>query len=153
MLHDLLRIKRIREKSAQDEVKKVRYRLEQAVIDVDQKKEELTTYIDWRGQEERNLYDNIINAQVHQHDLDFLKQRIARMREHDLVLEEAIRKAESRVEEVREELQQAEAALKVAMQAVKKFEEFTQVLDEEEAKKKAYQEEQELEEFNPRNRY
>lgn len=153
MLHDLLKIKRIREKSAQDTVRKVRYRLEQAMIEVDQKKEELRTYIDWRKQEERGLYDNIINAQVHQHDLDFLKQRIARMREHDLVLEEAIRKAESFVEEVREELQQAEDALRLAMQAVKKFEEFTQVLDEEEAKEKAYKEEQELEEFNPKNRH
>lgn len=153
MLHDLLKIKRIREKSAQDAVRKVRYRLEQATIEVDKKKEELRTYIDWRKQEERSLYDNIINAQVHQHDLDFLKQRIARMREHDLVLEEAIRKAESFVEEVREELRQAEDALRLAMQAVKKFEEFTQVLDEEEAKEKEYKEEQELEEFNPKNRH
>lgn len=150
MLHDLLRIKRIRESSAQDAVKKVHYRLEQAVIEVDQKKEELINYKDWRSQEERNLYDKIINANVHQHDLDFLKQRIASMREHDLVLEEAIRKAQSHVEEVRAELSEAQAALKLAMQAVQKFEEFTKVLDEEEAKKKAYKEEQELEEFNPK---
>ncbi|MCK5895080.1 MAG: YscO family type III secretion system apparatus protein [Endozoicomonadaceae bacterium] len=152
MLHDLLRIKRIREKSAQDEVTKARYRLEQAIIEVDNKTEELSTYKEWRSQEEKTLYDNIINAHVHQHDLDFLKMRIAKMREHDLVLEEAIRTAESRVKEVETELEEAQKNFQLAMQAVMKFEEFTKVLDEEEAKRKNFLEEQELEEFIPRNR-
>lgn len=153
MLHDLLRIKRIREKTAQDEVTKIRYRLEQAILEVDNKKEELINYKNWRGQEEKTLYNNIINAHVHQHDLDFLKLRIAQMREHDLVLEEAIRTAKSRVKEVETELEEAQKALHLAMQAVLKFEEFTKVLDEEDEKRKAHLEEQELEEFTPRNRH
>ncbi|MTI14269.1 type III secretion system stalk subunit SctO [Sansalvadorimonas verongulae] len=153
MLHDLLRVKRIREKSAEDEVRKCRYRVEVAVQDIEKKKKELEDYKEWRYQEERRLYDNIMNTAVKQFDLDILKQKVAKLREQDLVLEEAITKAEKHLEECKQQLEEARQAHAKATQAVQKFEEFTDVLDQEAAKEKARLEELELEEFTPRNRH
>ena len=153
MLHDLLRIKRIREKSAEEEVRKCKYRVELAVQDVETKKKNLEEYKVWRYQEEQRLYDNIMNTSVKQFDLDILKQKVAKLREKDLVLEDAIKEAEKHLEETRQELEEARQKHVLATQAVQKFEEFTDVLDQEEAKEKARLEELELEEFTPRNRF
>ena len=153
MLHDLLRIKRIREKSAEEEVRKCKYRVELAVQDLENKKKELEDYKVWRHKEEQRLYDNIMNTSVKQFDLDILKQKVAKLREKDLVLEEAIKDAEKHLEETRQQLEQARKQHVLATQAVQKFEEFTDALDQEEAKEKARLEELELEEFTPRNRF
>ncbi|CAM3692823.1 type III secretion system stalk subunit SctO [Parendozoicomonas haliclonae] len=153
MLNDLLRIKRIREKSAEDEVRKCRYRVELAVQDVEKKKQELVSYKEWRIQEEKRLYDEIMNTAVKQFDLDIVKQTVALHREKDLILQDAITQAEEHLEETRKELEEAQQKHVLATQAVQKFEEFTDVINQEEAKEKARIEELELEEFTPRNRY
>ena len=153
MLNDLLRIKRIREKSAEDEVRKCRYRVEVAAQEIEKKKQELTDYIEWRCQEEQRLYDNIMNTQIKQFDLDILKQKVAKLRDQDLVLKEAVTNAEKHLEECKQQLEDARQAHAKATQAVQKFEEFTEVLNQEEAKEKARLEELELEEFTPRNRH
>ncbi|MCL6271701.1 type III secretion protein [Sansalvadorimonas sp. 2012CJ34-2] len=153
MLHDLLRIKRIREKSAEEEVRKCKYRVEIAVKDVEDKKRNLEEYKAWRHKEEQRLYDNIMNTSVKQFDLDILKQKVAKLREKDLVLEEAIKDAEKHLEESRQQLEEARQKHVLATQAVQKFKEFTDALDKEEAKEKARLEELELEEFTPRNRF
>ena len=153
MLNDLLRIKRIREKSAEDEVRKCRYRLEVAVQDVEKKKEELIRYKEWRVQKEQQLYDDIINTSVKQFDLDIMKRKIVKLRERDVTLQDDIVKAEEHVEECKQQLEEARQKHVLATQAVQKFEEFTDVLNQEEAKEKARLEELEMEEFTPRNRY
>ncbi len=153
MLNDLLRIKRIREKSAEDEVRKCRYRVEVATKELEDKKQELTQYKEWRIQEEQRLYDEIMNTQVKQFDLDILKQTIAKLREKDLILQDAITKAEEHLEETKQQLEEARDKHRLATQAVQKFEEFTDVLNQEEAKEKARQEDLELEEFTVRKRF
>ncbi len=153
MLHDLLRIKRIREKSAEEEVRKCKYRVEIATQELEKKKQELEDYKIWRHKEEQRLYDNIMNTSIKQFDLDILKQKVAKLRERDLILEDAIKDAEKHLEETKQQLEEARQQHVLATQAVQKFEEFTDVLDQEEAKEKARLEELELEEFTPRNRF
>ena len=153
MLNDLLRIKKIREKAADDEVRKCRYRVELAQQDLEKSKKELTNYQQWRVQEENRLYEEIINAQVKQFDLDMLKQKVAQLRERDLLLQDAITKAEEHLEETKKQLDLAQENYRLASQAGKKFEEFIDVMREDELKEKARIEELELEEFTtPRNR-
>ncbi|WP_422134747.1 type III secretion system stalk subunit SctO [Endozoicomonas sp. ALD040] len=150
MLHELLKVKQIREKSAQDQVRKCEYRLEQAQLEVKNKEQELEEYIDWRCKEEQRLYDNIINTEVKQNELDQLKANVARMREKDVLLEQAINEARQDVEKAKEQLEQAREDHMKAMQAVEKFEEFTKVQDEEAAKEAARLEDLEMEEFTVR---
>jgi len=152
MLRDLLRIKKIREDRARSEVTRARFRVDAAVVEVEKRKVELTEYINWRVAEEKTLYDDVMGSHVHQHDLDFLKLRIASIREHDGVLEEAIQTAEEKVKEAEDALKEARLNYDTALKAVKKFEEFVSVEDEKEAKIKEKLEELELEEFNPKFR-
>ena len=153
MLHDLLRIKKIREKSAQDEVKKCQYKVEQSVIELEKCKKALQDHITWREQEETQLYDNIMNTRVKERDLDLLKQRIILMRDKDSVLEEEIQNAQKVLDEHKAALSEAENRLIKATQAVKKFEEFTRVLDEEAAREAERIEELEMEDFRLKKLY
>ncbi|PJE79456.1 hypothetical protein CI610_01587 [invertebrate metagenome] len=150
MLHELLRIKKIREQSAMDEVRKCQYRLEEANGKVKEKEEELANYINWRCKEEQQLYDNILNTSVRQKELDFLKQSVALMREKDVELQQTIEEAKKTVEEAKKSLEEARDKHNKAMQAVEKFEEFTRVQDEEAAKEAERLEELEMEEFTVR---
>lgn len=152
MLHELLKIKNIREQGANDEVRKCKNRVEAAKMEVQKKQSELEEYIDWRCKEEQNLYDNIINKEVRQNALDQLKQKVAIMREKDASLEEAISVAKKKVADEEQALEAAKEAHMKAMQAVQKFEEFTKVLDEEAAKEAARIEDLEMEEFTVRSK-
>ncbi|WP_461536769.1 type III secretion system stalk subunit SctO [Spongorhabdus nitratireducens] len=147
MLHDLLKIKRIREKSAQDEVRKCRHHLDAARAEVLKREQELEEYKIWRYKEEQRLYDNIINTEVKQNDLSGLKAKVANLRAKDFQLEQAIDDAKGQVVKAEQTLAAAEEAYRKAMQATKKFEEFTRVLDEEKRKEQERLEELELEEF------
>ncbi|WP_257265519.1 type III secretion protein [Endozoicomonas sp. ONNA2] len=166
MLHDLLKVKNIREESAEREVKRCQHELELAQQEVEQRKQEvlkrqqaLEEYIVWRSQEEQRLYDNIMNTSIQQHDLDRLKQKVAVLREKDATLEQDIVDAEQRVAEAQKQVVQAEQVLETARQAhfkakmaVEKFEEFCKVQDEEAEKEAKRLEDLEMEEFTVKSK-
>ena len=166
MLHDLLKVKNIREESAEREVKRCQHELELAQQEVEQRKQEvlkrqqaLEEYIVWRSQEEQRLYDNIMNTSIQQHDLDRLKQKVAVLREKDATLEQDIVDAEQRVAEAQQQVVQAEQVLETARQAhfkakmaVEKFEEFCKVQDEEAEKEAKRLEDLEMEEFTVKSK-
>ncbi len=153
MLHELLKIKNIRKQSADDDVRKCKNRLEVAQQEVQTKQQEFDDYVDWRCKEEQRLYDNIINMEIRQKDLDHLKKKIALLREKDVTLEQAVNEAEKKVTEEKQALETARDVLTKAMQAVEKFEEFTRVLDEESAKEAERIEDLEMEEFTVRPKF
>ncbi|MCY4471743.1 MAG: YscO family type III secretion system apparatus protein [Kistimonas sp.] len=153
MLNDLLRIKKIREKKAAEEVRKCRYRVETAAQELEKKKQELVDYKKWRIEEEQRRYDAIMNTQVKQFDLDILKQTVAKLREKDLVMQDDIKKAEDHLEKTKEQLEEARKAHVLATRAVQKFEEFIREQDKELAREQERKEELELEEFTPRKQY
>lgn len=152
VLHDLLRIKKIREDSAERELKKaIRYQKE-CEEEVERRKQALQEYIEWRCQEEQRLYDNIINMHVQQHDLDFLKQKVAVMREKDASLEEAISEAEKTLSDAESEVVQAQEVHRLAQLAVEKFTEFCRAHDEEAKKEALRLEDLEMEEFTAKSK-
>lgn len=166
MLHDLLKVKNIREESAEREVKRCKNELELAKQEVERReqeverrKQELQDYIQWRSQEEQRLYDNIMNTSVQQHDLDHLKQKVALMRDKDVALEQAITEAQQQVVAAQQQVDQAKQVLETARQAhykakqaVEKFEEFCKVQDEEAAKEVSRLEDLEMEEFTGKSK-
>ena len=153
MLHELLKIKNIREQSAETEVRKCKNRVEEAKEEVKKKQQEFEEYVEWRGKEEQRLYDNIINAEVRQNDLDNLKKKIALLREKDVTLEQAVAEARKKVEQEELALEKAREEHAKAMQAVQKFEEFTKVQDAEAKKEAERVEDLEMEEFTVRPKF
>ena len=153
MLHQLLKIKNIREQAAETEVRKCKNRIEIAKKEVRQKQQEFEEYVDWRGKEEKRLYDNIINTEVHQNDLSHLKKKIALMREKDVTLEQAVAEAEKKVIDEEQALEQAKKVHTKAIQAVEKFAEFTKVQDAEAKKDAERLEDLEMEEFTVKPKF
>ncbi|WP_299732809.1 YscO family type III secretion system apparatus protein [uncultured Endozoicomonas sp.] len=152
MLKELLKVKKIREESAEREVRRCEDTLEQRKKEVADRKRELAEYIDWRCKEEQQLYDNIMNTSVVQNDLDKLKQKVAIMREKDVAMEEAISEAEKQVVSAEEALESAKEKHVQAKLAVEKFEEFCKVQDEEAAKEALRLEDLEMEEFTGKSK-
>lgn len=153
MLHELLKIKNIRAQAAETEVRKCKNRVEAAQEEVKKKQQEFEEYVGWRGKEEQRLYDNIINAEVRQNDLDNLKKKVALLREKDVTLEQAVAEAQKKVEEEEQILEKAREEHAKAMQAVQKFEEFTKVQDAEAKKEAERIEDLEMEEFTVRPKF
>ena len=166
MLKELLKVKNIREESAEREVRRCqqevelcKQEVERCKQEVERRQQELQDYVLWRGQEEQRLYDNIMNTSVHQNDLDKLKQKVAMMREKDVSLEQAITEAQQRVKEAQQRVKEAEQTLAAARKehlkaklAVEKFEEFCKVQDEEADKEAKRLEDLEMEEFTGKSR-
>ena len=152
MLKELLRVKKIREESAEREVLRCEDVLRQRKKDVEDRKRELAEYIDWRCKEEQRLYDNIMNTSVLQNDLDKLKQKVAIMREKDVKLEEAISEAEKQVVVAEEALEAAKEHHLQTKIAVEKFTEFCKVQDEEAEKEALRLEDLEMEEFTGKSK-
>ncbi|MBE8215688.1 MAG: YscO family type III secretion system apparatus protein [Endozoicomonadaceae bacterium] len=152
MLHDLLHIKKIRERSARHEVQTCQYRVEQAHITVQEKEKALEDHVHFRTQEEKKLYDNIMNTSVTERALNLIKQRIIVMRNKDMEFEEAIQNAKNELDACKEALKTAKELHQKSIQMVEKFKEFTRIIDEKEAQEILRKEELELEEFSVKNR-
>lgn len=152
MLTDLLKVKKIREESAQRVVQQKKEQLKQRQQALAEAKQALQDHIEWRTQEEMRLYDEIMNQHIVQHELDIMRQKIALMREKDAEFEKKITEAQQQVEQAEQELQQAEADYFKARMAVEKFEAFC----EEEAQKAALEalrlEDNEMDEFIVQNK-
>lgn len=73
---DIVRIKKIREESAFNEMKRCEQILEQAIKKVEEKEKELLDYQEWRIKEENRLYNNILKKKVYVKDIDSLKLEI-----------------------------------------------------------------------------
>ncbi len=166
MLKELLKVKNIREESAEREVRRCQQEVElrkkeveRCKQEVERRQQELKDYVLWRSQEEQRLYDNIMNTHIHQNDLDKLKQKVAMMREKDVSLEQAITEAQQRVEAAQQRVIEAEQVLATAREAhlkaklaVEKFEEFCKVQDEEADKEAKRLEDLEMEEFTGKSK-
>ena len=148
MINDLLKVKEIREKAAHNEVIKCHLALEEAEQEKKDATHALENYIDWRCKEEQSLYDNILNTNVRQRDLDLLKQKVAALREKDAELEQRVEVAKNGVDNAKQALSEARQAHQHAVQAVEKFEAFSNVLDEAAAKESQRLEDIEMEEFS-----
>lgn len=153
MLHELLKIKHLREQAAGTEVRKCKNRVDVALDEANKKQQEFEEYVEWRGKEEQRLYDNIINMEVRQNDLDSLKKKVAMLREKDVILEQAVAEAKKRVEEEKLALEMAREEHTKAMQAVQKFEEFTRIQDAEAKKEAERIEDLEMEEYTVRPKF
>lgn len=151
MLQELLKVKHIREQSAREAVTCSQKHLQTSRQQLRDRQQALKDYVLWRGKEEQLLYDNIMNSSIRQHDLDVLKQKVALLRERDAVLEQAVEKAKNAVIEAEEQLEQARQAHHKTLRAVEKFEEYRQVLEEQDAREAQRIEDSEMDEFSIRS--
>ena len=152
MLKNLLKVKKIREDTAEREVLRCENHVQQCQKELEDRKRELAEHIDWRCKEEQRLYDNIMNTPVLQRDIDKIKQKVAVMREKDIALQEAVTRAEQKLATAKEALETARENYNQAKMAVAKFEEFCRVQDEEANREMLRQEDLEMEEFTGKSK-
>jgi type III secretion protein O len=147
IVDDLLDIKIFREERASGEVTKCRLALEEAVMLVERRKQELADYRVWRVRRENEMWDGIEQQLVHLQDLEDLKADIGLLRGRETVFEQRIQDAENARGEARTALDAAEAAYTQAQRNRQKFEEVSAIFEHEERLERERLEELELEEF------
>jgi type III secretion protein O len=147
IVDDLLEIKVFREDRASAEVTKCRVALEEAVMLVERRRQELLDYQAWRVRREDEMYDEIEQQLVHLQDLEDLKADIGLLRGREALFEQRIQDAENARGGARTALGAAEAAYAQAQRNRQKFEEVSALFEYEERLERERLEELELEEF------
>ncbi len=149
LLDDVLRVKTFHETSAENEVRRRQFLLEEAAKRASEARRTLDEYHDWRVEREGELYDSIVNQLVRRRDLENLRTHIAQLREKELALEHEASEAEKVRVSALKELEEAKMA---RLAAVREADKIRKLVDEERvamAKVAEHREELELEDFRP----
>lgn len=148
MLEQLLTIKKFREQSATNELRRAQHRLEQAVRLVQSKRQELRDYHQWRLAKEDELFANLQQQPVAMREIDDFKATLALLRSNEMAKEEAIRQAQKGQQEAQAGLEQARQALTKATRAREKFDQQVAQWRQQVNALREYREEIEMEEFS-----
>ena len=150
ILDELLRVKRIREDEAIKVMKEKQLQLEQCRKLVETKNLEHDEYVVWRKEEEKRLYQEVLNKDVHAYNLNTMRDQITSFKDKQQQLKEEIAKAEAAVDEATEHLAEARQARMDAYKTVQKYEEYKDIIETIENREAERREELEAEEFNIR---
>ena len=106
-LEDLLRVRNFREDNAASELTKRRTEVEEAKQLLEQRKQELADYTQWRIQREEELYQEVMEQKVQLKTLDDLKMDIQMLREKEAVYQQRIVDAQQALKAAEQALEQA----------------------------------------------
>ncbi len=149
-LQDLLRVRLFREDAAQAEVTSARRKVQAAQELIEQRQQELADYIKQREQQEKQLWDDIIDQDVQMRDLDDLKLKIQIIRDKQTSYEEAVEQAKRDLLAAEEALEQAQADYSLAAKERRKIDEHKDIWAQEEAQRCEAEAEKEMEDFRVR---
>jgi type III secretion protein O len=143
---DLLRIKAFREQSAANAVTRQKRVVEECVQAVQQARDEVVRFRDYRAQQEQRLFEEIKGRPVPLRAIEDMKLRAAALKEKETGLETQILAEEKCLKEARQALEQARQQYAEAVRSHEKFNEFMMIQGEAERREQAIREENELEE-------
>lgn len=147
ILQDIIYVRDLREDRAAREVSKAMRQLEDAFKVMQQKKEELNKFREWRITETERLYQNILQKKVFLRNINDIRSNLSIMQEQEIGHEKAVMQAEDDHNKRKEELNQARASFLKANRDLKKIEEHRDVWLEEKHKEEEYFSDLEMEEF------
>ena len=148
LLDELLHVKRLREDEAIKAMKEKQLQLEQCQKILDVKITKHDDYAIWRKKEEKRLYQEVLDKEVHAYNLNVMRNQITFFKERQQQLKEEIKKAQTAVNEATEHLAEARQARMEAYKTVKKYEEYRDIMQSIENQEVERREELEAEEFN-----
>lgn len=146
-LQELLRIRELRERNAEVEVKRCKKRLEDAVAALKKRQAELADYTTWRIGEEERLFMEILEKFISLAEVEKYKQSILSLRGREVQYQERIIEAEQHIAQCNEALDAAREARLTAMKERMKIDEHRARWQEDESILAERAEELELEEF------
>ena len=130
-LEDLLRVRRFREDKAAAEVVESREQLADAESQLEQRRQELQDHLQWRLRREEELYQEIMQREVHLKDLEDVKSRVQVMRDKDQSYQEKVITAKKKVDDAQRQLDTAREAHLLAVRNREKLDEHKSMwLDE-----------------------
>ena len=150
LLKELLHVKRIREDKAMKILKEKQLQLEQCRKFLDVKMVEHDDYAVWRNEEEKRLYKEVLNKAVHAYNLNTMRDQIRSFKDKQQQFKEEIEKAQTAVTEAENHLEEARQARIEAYRTVKKYEEYSDIMQTIEDREVERREELEAEEFGIR---
>jgi hypothetical protein len=120
----LLQVKSAREQTAIGSLRQARAAVVETGEQLAAKRKELEEYRSQRPQRERRLYDDILNREVSLNDLEDLRAKIVRLREHEQSLSEEEIALQRALEAAAKVEQEAHTVWQAAQREVQKVEEL-----------------------------
>ncbi len=151
-LEALLSVRKYRETQAAAAVRAAEADLRQAEADAEKRREELTAYRSWRGEEEDRRYAAIMDKPCTLNQLDNFKAGLSRLAEGEMLREEAVQKAVDNIGLCTSALDNARKSAKTAQKETSKILAHKDIWTDEEKKEAERKEDLELEEFRPLSR-
>lgn len=147
MYGELLRIKIHREQNAGQAVRRQQQVVEQHVQTVEQARQEVVHFRDYRMQKEQQLFDEIKGQLVTLRAIETMNQNVAALREQEALLEARILDEEKRLKEMQKVLEEARQRHQATIREREKFDQFVEVQRAIEDREQMMKEENELEEI------
>ncbi len=145
-LGSLLRIRNLRERSAAAELAAARHRLEEAGRILQQRRDDLQRYGQWRIQREEELFLAVKNRLVSMARVDEMKGEMVAMGQEEARREEQVLTAEKAMHEAREALERAREVHARAVREKSKILEHRNLWDAERLREEELAQDMELEE-------
>ncbi len=149
-LQPLLAVRSFREDSAKAAVSAAEAAVREAEEEVLRRQAELERYREWLPQEKERRYAEIMGREMSLTDLDQFKAGLALLDEGILSRQDAVLEAEKIVDERRQDLRTAQAALNSARKEKMKIETHKDIWTQAEAKEAERAADLELEDFSPK---
>ncbi len=147
MYGELLKIKVHREQNAGQAVRRQQRVVEQQVQTVQQARQEVVQFREYRMQKEQQLFDEIKGQLVALRAIEDMNGNIAALREQEALLEARILEEEKRLKEAQKALEEARQRHQATVREREKFDQFVEVQRAIEYREQVMKEENELEEI------
>lgn len=150
VLHDLLRVRKVREDNAMNEMIDAHRQADEAAARLEQRKRELHDYVQQRIAKEERMYQDVLGRSVHNRNLDDIRVQVKIMREDELPYHQRILEAAKLLEDARRELDQKREAYRMAMRSRDKLGEHRSIWTKQVQEEEERGEDKELEDFRVR---
>lgn len=148
-LQPLLSVRKYREDAAQTRLRQAEHALQEALENLNTKEKELADYQQWRREEEDRRYESIMNQLLSLDDLDQFKAGVARLREDEVLREEAVLTASQELDRASQAVVDAKKNVHQAQRETARIVAHKDIWAEAERKEAERKEDLESEEFKP----
>tara|TARA_B100001248_G_scaffold262503_1_gene258922 strand:+ start:19799 stop:20296 length:498 start_codon:yes stop_codon:yes gene_type:complete len=126
----LLRVRKIREDHAQNELIKTKAKLKEAEKQQRKQETRLNAYKKWRPKREGILYKKISHKKLHKEDLEEFKTRVENLIEREKDHEQRLEKRKEAVKKAEDDVAQARTNLIEASKRTQKIQEHKEIWEE-----------------------
>lgn len=150
VLQDLLQVRRLREDAAAKKWAKQKEIVAELEKQLAVRRQELADYQAWRERREEEMFQEVVNQQIHHNDLNKLRFRIQKLRDEESGYRSRVLESENQLQSAKEQLEEDRSQYLAAYHQRDKLDEHKARWNQAAARERELAEEKEVEDFKNR---